>query len=85
MPLPDKYKERGSMMLSAFGRALGFREGGRIILPDGLKYSRGFANIPDRALTMPQVGFRRGGRVMRGSAAMKKKMAKLRAMKKQRV
>ena len=52
MPLPDQYKERGSMMLSAFGRALGFSKGGRIT---------------------------------KGSAAMKKKMAKLRAMKKRRV
>ena len=58
-----------------------FRTGGRII-PNGLI---GFANRPDSAATMPQVGFRRGGRVMKGSAAMKKKMAKLRAMKKRRV
>jgi len=31
------------------------------------------------------MGFARGGRIMKGSAAMKKKMAKLRAMKKRRV
>lgn len=28
------------------------------------------------------MGFRRGGRIMKGSIAMKRKMAKLRAMKK---
>ncbi len=68
----------------AFSRALKdpmFRTGGRII-PNGLI---GFANRPDSAATMPQVGFRRGGKIMKGSAAMKKKMAKLRAMKKRRV
>ena len=72
-------------MLSAFGRALGFSKGGRISMFDGIKINPDFARGADRALTMPQVGFRRGGRIMKGSAAMKKKMAKLRAMKKQRV
>ena len=72
----------------AFSRALKdpmFRTGGQIIYPANINFGRGFANRPDRALTMPQIGFRRGGRVMKGSAAMKKKMAKLRAMKKRRV
>jgi hypothetical protein len=75
----------GNALASGLLTLMGFQDGGRII-PSILRYKGGgFANIPDRALTMPQVGFRRGGRVMRGSAAMKKKMAKLRAMKKQRV
>ena len=75
----------GNALASGLLTLMGFQEGGRII-PNKLRYKGGgFANMPDRAITMPQVGFSRGGRVMKGSAAMKKKMAKLRAMKKRRV
>jgi hypothetical protein len=74
----------GNALASGLLTLMGFQDGGRII-PSRLMYKGGgFANRPDEALTMPQVGFRRGGRIMKGTAAMKKKMAKLRAMKKRR-
>jgi hypothetical protein len=74
---------------------LGFSKGGRISMFAGInpKFARGADSIArpsfvdaDRALGMGDLPpFRRGGRIMKGSAAMKKKMAKLRAMKKRRV
>jgi hypothetical protein len=102
MPIPDKYKRNGELMAQAFGRALGFSKGGRLMkYSDGGKISL-FAGIRknpmagrdvDRAIaTNPEViaryrrenqtPFRKGGRIMKGSKAMKRKMAKLRAMRK---
>jgi hypothetical protein len=73
----------GNALASGLLTLMGFSKGGRISMFDGMKFKDD--GSADRALTMPQVGFRRGGRIMKGSAAMKKKMAKLRAMKKRRV
>jgi hypothetical protein len=96
MPLPDKYKERGAAMAQAFKNVMGFSIGGRIFDrlkkkkiseliseareakkdPLGLVKDKSVGDIAD------MVKFSKGGKIRKGSPAMKRKMARLRAMRK---
>jgi hypothetical protein len=80
----------GNALASGLLSLMGFSKGGRISPFSGLNMGRADSiarpRDADRALGMGDLPpFRRGGRIMKGSAAMKRKMAKLRAMKKRRV